>query len=162
MTARPVALLLVVAAVAAYAGLALPARRAAADLGDEYRRARERRRESSQRLSRTEHQLAARGRTTGKSAGQPSGEPLVSLRRAVLEAVKGSGVSNVRLSLSPGRAPVAASVHLSGEGRFEDVVRFTATVAPPGGTIVLDRVRLAPGPDMISLELDALSLEANP
>jgi hypothetical protein len=162
VTARPVALLLVAAAVAAYAGLALPARRAAADLGDEYRRVRERRRDASQRLSRTEHQLAARRSMTGGSAGQPPGEPLVSLRRAVLEAVKGSGVSNVRLSLSPGRAPVAASVHLSGEGRFEDVVRFTATVAPPGGTIVLDRVRFAPGPDTISLELDALSLEANP
>lgn len=162
MTARPAAFLLLTAAVAAYAGLALPARRAAADLGDDYRRARERRRDATQRLSRIERRPTARGSALRAPDGQPSSEPLVSLRRAVLESVQGSGVSNVRLSLSPGRAPVAASIHLSGEGRFEDVVKFAAAVAPPGGNIVLDRVRFAPGPDTIFLELDALSLEANP
>jgi hypothetical protein len=161
VTARPVALVLLAAALATYAGLALPTRRAAADLGDEYRRARERRRDASQRLSRMERRQATRANSTGVPGGS-SGEPLVALRREILEAVKGSRVSNVRLSLNPGHAPVAASVHLSGEGRFEDVVRFTGTVAPPGGSIVLDRVRFAPGLDTISLELDAMSLEANP
>lgn len=161
MSARPLAFLLLTAAAAGYAGLALPAQRAAADLGDDYRRARERRRDATQRLSRIERQPAAQGGARRGPEG-PSSEPLVSLRRSVLESVDGSGVSNVRLSLSPGRAPVAASVHLSGEGRFEDVVRFTAAVAPPGGRVVLERVRLAPGPDTIFLELDALSLEGNP
>ena len=161
MTARAVALLLLAAALAAYGGVALPARRAAAALGDDYRRARDRRREATLRLSALQREQAARQVAARSSAGS-GGEPLVALRRAVLESVKGSGVSNVRLSLNPGRPPVAASVHVSGEGRFEDVVRFTAAVAPPGGGVVLDRVRFTPGPEAILLELDALSFEARP
>ena len=160
MTPRPVAFLLLTAAAAAYIGLALPARRAAADLGDDYRRARVRRRDAALRLSRIERQETARA--PRRSGSQFSSEALVALRRSVLESVKASGVSKVRLSFSPGRTPVAASVHLSGEGRFEDVVKLSAGLAPPGSGIVLDRVRFAPGSDTILLELDALSLEGSP
>ena len=163
MKARPVALLLAAAAAVVYFGLALPTRRAAADLGDEYRRARERRREASRRLSRAEREGPRRlvGRTH-EPASQPAPDVLMALRHSVLKSVQASRVSNVRLSVNPGRGPVAATVHLSAEGRFEDVVSLSGAVAPAGSGIVLTRVRISPAGDAILLDLDALSLGEEP
>lgn len=164
MTARALALLLVVIAASAYVAIALPARRATADLGDDYRRARERRRDATLRLSRIGRQGTVRARAAAprKASGEDQSAALVALRLSVLESIGTSGASNVRLAVSPGRAPVAASVHLSAQGRFDDLVRLAAAVARPGSGIVLDRVHLAPGADTISLELEALRLEGYP
>jgi hypothetical protein len=163
VTVRPLALLLAAAAAGVYFGWALPARRAAADLGDEYRRVRERRRETAQRLSRTEREgLARLVRRTSASASQPNTDALMTLRRSVLQSIQASRVSNVHLSVSPGRGPVAATVHLSAEGRFEDVVGLSGAVAPAGSGIVLARVRISPAAGAILLDLDALSLGEGP
>jgi len=164
VTPRVVALVLLVLAAGAYVGVALPTRRAAADLGDDYRRARERRREAAQRLSRIDRRGISRARAAlpRPVTGEGPSAALVALRLSVLESVRESGVSRVSLAVSPGRPPVAASVHLSASGRFDDLVQLSAAVARPGSGIVLDRVRLVPGSDSISLELDALRLEGNP
>jgi hypothetical protein len=163
MRARPAALLLAATAAVVYFGLALPARRAAADLGDEYRRIRERRREAAQRLSRTEREgLGRLVRRTQASTREPPTDALMSLRRSVLKSIQASGVSNVRLSVNPGRGPVAGTVHLSAEGRFDEVVSLSGAVAPPGSGIVLARVRISPAADTIALDLDALSLGEGP
>jgi hypothetical protein len=163
MTTRPLALLIAALAAVVYFGFALPARRAAADLGDEYRRARERRREAAQRLSRTGREdLSRLARRTPVSAGEPGTEALIALRRSVLESIKASRVSTVHLSVGPGRSPVVATVHLTAQGRFEDVVSLSAAVAPAGSGIVLGRVRFSPSADAILLDLDALSLGGRP
>ena len=164
MTARRGAVILLMVAAAIYAGLALPARRAAAEAGDEYRRARERRREAFGRLARIERLEAARQRAaasvTASPAATQAGSAPVALRRSVLASLEGSGASNVRLAVHAGRRPVAATFQLSARGPFLEAVRLAGHVARPGTGIVLQSVRFTPNAADVSFELNGVTVEA--
>jgi hypothetical protein len=165
---RRIAILLLVIAGAIYAGFALPARKAATDAGEEYRRARDRRREALARLVQLERQDAARQRAVAAmasmaaAAAERPGSALIALRRSVLASIEGSGASNVRLAVQPGRPPVAATVQLSAEGSFADAVQLAGKVARPEMGIVLQSVRLTPYASGVRLELEGVSLGALP
>jgi hypothetical protein len=49
-------------------------------------------------------------------------------------------------------------VHLTGEGSFEDVLRFAGQVAGPGTGLLLEQVQLETQQDRVGLSLQALGL----
>jgi hypothetical protein len=157
---RPlVGVLLVVTAVLVHAGFVLPTQRAATDIGDDYRRARQRRREAVERLNRAERLRASRARATAAMAPESNGEgSLLDFRRSVLSSLRGHSVSSVRLSVVSGRPPVFARVTLSAEGSFSDVIGLTGSLVGAGTGLVLDQVRVRPGPLGAAVELEALRL----
>lgn len=161
MTARILAGLLLVGALLIYMGAALPMRRAAAATGDDYRRARDARRTSVTRLAEAERREAAHRAALLLVAPPEAGsekEVLGALRRSVIASLDEARVSKVHLSISPGRAPVRASLQLSAEGEFQDVVRLSGRIARPGSGLTLDRVRLDPTANGVALQLEGLSL----
>ena len=167
MNARRLAAALLAVAAIVYGGLALPARRSAVAAGDEYRRARDRRREALARLDQLQRREATRQRAAAALAvGSESPPPdpggmLVAVRRSVLASLAGSGTSNVRLVVQPGRPPVAATFQLAAEGPFADAVRLAGHVARPGMGIALQTVRFSPRPTGVLLELDGLRLRGD-
>jgi hypothetical protein len=68
----------------------------------------------------------------------------------------------VRLGVSPARGPYAARVRLSAEGPFAQVVSLAGLLARPERGLVLERVRLAPRGQRVSLELEGVTLGASP
>ena len=167
MNARRLAAALIIVAAVVYVGFALPARLAAVAAGDEYHRARDRRREALARLDQLERRQAARRRAAAALAGaSASPSPgasgsLVALRRSVLASLAGSGTSNVRLVVQAGRPPVAATLQLSAEAPFADAVRLAGHVARPGMGIALQTVRFTPRTTGVLLEMDCLSLRGD-
>jgi hypothetical protein len=164
VTARILAGLLILGALLVYMGVALPMHRAAAATGDDYRRARDARRTSVTRLAQAERREAARRAALQLVAPPEAGsekEALSALRRSVIASLSEARVSNVRLNITPGRPPVRASLQLSAEGEFQEIVRLSGQIARPGSGLTLDRVRLNPTASGVNLELEGLSLGAS-
>jgi hypothetical protein len=165
MTARILAAFLLVAALLVYVVVALPMRRAADASGDEYRRARDARRASVARLAQAERREAARKAAlvlvTPPQAGGEK-EAMGALRRSVIASLGEARVSNVRLNITPGRPPVRATLQISAEGDFQEVVRLSGRIVRPGSGLTLDRVRLDPTATGVTLQLEGLSLGATP
>jgi hypothetical protein len=173
MIVRVLAMALLLAAGFGYAGLAVPARRDAASVQDEYARARDERQRLRARLAELERRSQARARAPaaiGGAPGRPStaqggarGRELpASVRRAVLGVVDGAHLSGVQLSVSAGRSPVGAKVRLTAEGRFADLVPLAGrlTSGPPG--LVLERVRMSPKEGRVVADVEAFRLEDAP
>jgi hypothetical protein len=158
MRRRSIGALLAVVAAVAYLGFVLPARRAAADAGDEDRRARERKREALARLARVERVRASRQKAASTLGAAPGGVSLVELRKSVLASLAQHSLSDVHLRVIEGRAPVLARVSVSAEGSFIDVVSMTGGLVRAGGGLVLDRVRVHPRGQGVVVELEALRL----
>jgi hypothetical protein len=158
MTARWMAAVLFVAAAGLYVGVARPAERLAGAAGDEYRKARDERREIRTRLTQLERRDAARRRAARVlGTASPSGEESVRrVRRSVVQVLSAVKVGGIRLSVQPGRAPVGARVRLSAQGSYDEIVRLCAGLARPETGLVLNRVDLRPTSAGTSLEVDAL------
>jgi type II secretory pathway component PulM len=161
---RWIGLALLAAAIVLYVGVARPAQREAAAAGDEYRRARDERRDARARLQRLERRVPAlRAADAAAPAPAAPGERVRVVRRAVVRTVEEAGLSPVRLSVRPGRPPAEVSVQLGAEGSFDEVVRFGGLVARPETGIVLQAFRLAPGHGRVTtVELDAVALGGQP
>lgn len=147
-----------------YVAVARPLESRALAAGEEYRRARDQRRDARARVAELERRAAARARAAAilAAARNAPGGGVREVRRGVVDIVTRAGVSSVRLGVRPGRPPVSASVSLSAEGPFADVVRLTGELARPGSGLVLDRVRLVSRPPRIGLDVDASGLGAGP
>jgi hypothetical protein len=164
MTARIAAGVLLVASLAVYLAVTLPLQSRAAAASEQYRKARDERRDARLRLAELERREAARTRATAALAaarGAPAGG-VRDVRRGVVDLVNRSRLSGVRFGVRPGRPPATASVTLSAEGTFDDVVRLTADLARTGQGLVFDRVRLVARPPRVGLDLDAVGLGATP
>jgi hypothetical protein len=156
---RWIAAVLLLAAAGLYVGVARPAQKLAGQAADEYRRARDERREIRSRLTQLERRDAARRRAARVlEAPSASGEEAVRrVRRSVVHALAGVSVGGTRLSVQPGRAPVGARVHLSTEGPFEEILRLCASLARPEAGLILDRVSMHPtAGGATALDVDAL------
>jgi hypothetical protein len=159
---RWVGIALALAAGVVVLGFVLPTRRAVSQAGDDFRRARERRQDAMARLGRVERARASRARATSVLAAAPGGGTLVDVRKAVLASLDQHALSDVRLSVVAGRPPVRARVSVRADGSFTDVVRATGGLVRAGTGLVLDRVRVHPGPRGVAVELEALRLESGP
>jgi len=160
MKIRLAGLVLLLLAAVLYGAGALRLDAQAAAASDEYRRARDERRDVRARLAQIERREAARARAmdllTAARNAPPSG--VREVRRGVVELVNRARVSGVRLGVRPGRPPASAAVALSAEGTFTDVVRLTGELARAGRGLVLDRVRLVSRPPRVGLDVEASGL----
>ena len=164
MSVRVAGLVLLLLAVVLYVGGALRLESEAATASEEYRRARDQRREVRSRLAELERREAARARAVASLAAArntPAGG-LREVRRGVVDLVTRSHVSAVRLGVRPGRPPASTAVALSAEGSFGDVVRLTGELARAGNGLVLDRVRLFSRAPRVGLDVEASGLGGAP
>jgi hypothetical protein len=162
MTARIAGLVLLLGASLCYVGLVRPARRDLALVQDDFARSRDERERLRARMADLERRVQVRARITAAGPEPGRGDSASRLRNAVLRVVDASRVSGVTLSVSAGRVPVAAKVHLTAEGRFADLVPLTGRLVsgPPG--LVLERLRLTPVAGRIVADLEAFRLEGAP
>lgn len=158
MNARWIAAALVAAGIGLYATAAIPMQRQAAEAADEYRLARNESRDIRSRLARLERRDAAQGRAAAALALATPADTVRAVRRSVVRTLQGAKVSGVRLGVVASRAPYSAKVHLTATGAFPDVMRLSAFLARPETGVVLDRVRLSPRGDVVTLDLDAVTL----
>jgi hypothetical protein len=156
---RAIAALMTVLALGLHFGLTARNREAAAAASDEFRRVREEKREVAQGLARKLRLEDAR-RRTGRLVPSESGvTPARAARLQVVRSLQGSGLSRVRLGVTPSaRPPVAVSVRLTGEGSFEEVVRLAGDVARPGSGLLFQKVGLQTSDDRVGLLLQAAGL----
>jgi hypothetical protein len=159
MRLRVVAVLLLLAALAVHVAWTRPFRADASAAAEEYRQVRDERRRAAADLAR-DARLAAAPTRVGVLPGADQGAPRAA-RRLVVGALASSGVATVKLRVTPGgRAPIGATVHLTGVGSLDDVARFTAELARPGNGIVLSSVGLTPRDGDVQLSFEALGLGA--
>jgi hypothetical protein len=161
VSARLVAGLLVLAAAAVHLGLTTRYRAQAAAAADEFRQVRDERRRVAARLAQKMRLEDAR-RRAGQLPAEGERGPLTPARAARLQIVRsleGSGMERVRLGVAPSLLPPqSVKVRFTGEGSFEDVVRFAGHVARPGSGFLLQEVALDTRQDRVGLSLEAMGL----
>jgi hypothetical protein len=162
MIARGLGISLLVLAGLGWAGLVLPARREQAAARDEFARAREERQRLRLQVAELERRVRVRARITAAPLDGGGSAAVADVRRSVLRAVDASRVSGVNLAVSAGRAPVAARVRLSAEGRFSEVVPLTGLLAGGPPALVLDRVRLSLAQSGVAADVEGFRLGAGP
>ena len=163
MTAARIAgLALMFGAGLGYVGLVRPARGDLAAAEHDFARAREERERLRARTADLERRVHVRARITGAGPEPGQGDSAGRLRNAVLQVVDASRVSRVTLSVSAGRVPVAAKVHLTAEGRFADLVPLTGRLVSGPPALILERLRLTPSAGRIVVEVDGFRLERTP
>lgn len=161
MRAHVAAALLVLAALGVHLGFTARYRAQAASSADDFRRVRDQRREVNSRLAQ-KVRLEDAQRRAGRLPAEGERGPLTPARAARLQVVRslqGSGIERVHLGVAPApRSPQSVNVRLSGEGSFEDVVRFAGEVARPGSGLLLQQVALDTQQDRVGLSLEAMGL----
>lgn len=156
MRMRLLALALLAAAAAIHVLVTLPAQRQAAADGAEYRRVREQRRLVQARLARLERAEQLRRQAAAVFAAPAPEETVRLARRSLIASLDGLPLSNVRISVRPGRDDVAAVVTLTAEGGFDEVVQFSGHVVRPGSGLVLQTVAFTTRQRVVSLTVDAV------
>jgi hypothetical protein len=159
-----VALALLAATAAVYAGLTLPLQRKAAAAADAYRGARDQRREARARLHEAQRRESALRRAAppaGAAASFPR-DPVGQTRHGIVTSLEGAGLSGVRLAVRPARPPAAALIRLGGEGAFADVVRLTGELVRPGTGVVLEKLQLTGQDSRVAVRLEGVGLQAAP
>jgi len=157
VNARVAAGVLLALAAVTYFGVAVPLRTRAEAGRAEFRQAREQRRQSRVRLVSLERRRAARERAAAflASARSATGDTSSMVRRAVVRSLEAARVSDVTLSVRPGRPPAGAAVSLSAQGSFADVMRLLATLARPETGLVFENVQLLPRPGGLIVQVQA-------
>ena len=164
MKVRVAGLVLLLLAVALYVAGAVRLESEAAAASDEYRQARDRRRDARSRLAQLERREAARARAIAILAAArnaPAGG-VREVRRGIVDLVTRSSVAGVRLGVRPGRPPASAAVALSAEGSFADVMSLARELSRAGRGLVLGRVRLEARSSRVGLDLEASGLGSPP
>jgi hypothetical protein len=155
VSARVVAFALLLIAAGLAGGVALPLRARASALQEEARRAR-------QQSEQLRAQLADRQRRLGALAAVEGTNDPGSLRRSVIASLQGAPLSQVRIDVQPAKQPVAASLKLSAEGGFAEVVALSGRLARPGTGIVLARFSMSPRPAGVRVDVTGNGLGARP
>lgn len=153
MRARALAALLALAALGVHFGLTATYRARAERAADEYRRVRDERRQITSRVAQAVRLQDAQRRARRLPAAGIELTPARAARLQVVRSLEGSGIQRVRLGVAPGR--LAASVRLTGEGSFDDVVRFAGEVVRPGSGLLLRQVALQAKAEAVGLTLEA-------
>jgi len=142
-----------------YFGVVSPMRREVAATLEEYRKVRDQKHETQALLGKLEQREASRQLAASLLRKEAhGGDSIASVRRSVLASVEDPSISGVRLFVSPGRAPVVATVQLSAEGTAGAVERMSGHVARPGTGLVLERAHFASRSVGLSVELNGFSV----
>jgi hypothetical protein len=157
--ARLAAALLALAALGVHLGFTSRYRAQASAAADEFRQVRDERRQVGSRLAQKVRLEDAQRRAGRLPAAEGGVTPTRAARLQVVRTLEGSGVSRVRLGVSPVlRSPLAVNVRLTGEGSFEDVLKFAGDIARPGSGLLLQQVGLETQNERVALSLDAMGL----
>ena len=162
MMLRTVGSVLLLGAGLGYAAIVVPARHELTAAQDGFAQARDERQRLRARVAELERRVQVRARVAAAPPESGRGESAGRLRRAVLSEVEGSRVSGVQLSVSAGRAPVAAKVHLILEGSFPDVLPLTGRLVSGAPGLVLERLRLSPKDQRVVADLEGFRMEGGP
>jgi hypothetical protein len=159
VNARLLAGALALAAVLVQFGLAAPFRLRASASADEFRRVRDERQQVAVRLAQKVRLEEAQRRTGRLPAADGARTPTRAARQHVVNALADSGVSRVRLGVTPSaRPPLAVTVRLTGEGGFDDVVKLTGTIAGAGTGLLLQQVAFETRDARVGLTLEAVGV----
>ena len=139
-----------------YVGVAVPARRAAAQAEAELLRVQTAMEPLRRRVAESEPRRAAED--AWRQARQRSDGSVTGLRRLLLEAVAGAPVSGVRLSVSAAASPLAARTRFAALGSFTDLVGVSERLIGPGTAVVPERLRWSRTGSDLTLELDGVVL----
>lgn len=155
MRPRVLAGLLVAAAALAHLGFTLPARSRSRLAALELRRVLGAQQDARAQLAAAQRRHASRVRALEAVAesAAPREEALADTRRMLVEAASGAGVSDLRLSLRPGVAPVTAVVRVSARGSFDQAMRLSALLLEPRRGLVVEQARFRPSVSGVDLEL---------
>jgi hypothetical protein len=160
VNARLVAGGLALAALVVHFGLAVRYREQASAAADAFRRLRDERHKVSGRLAQEQRLEDAQRRAGRLTTTEGSPTPTRAARLQVLRSLEGSGVTQVRLGVSPAGRPLSVNVRLSGEGSYDEVVKLSGDVARAGTGLLLQQVALENREDRVILSLEAVGLEA--
>jgi hypothetical protein len=150
------ALVLLLLAGALYAGVAVPARRAAARL--EAERARVEAEADPLRRQVAEGEPQRLAEQAWREAAERSDGSVTAVRHRLLQSVGAAPISRVRLSVAPAKPPLAARTHFAALGSFPDLVSLSERLIGPRTGVVPERLRLSPSGSQMSLELDGVVL----
>jgi len=114
------------------------------------------------RVERAERQRAAEESVRRASPRSASGDPVVALRRSLLETLKGAPVEDVRLTVAPAASPLAARATLSADGRFEDLAKLSERLLGPDGGLLPEELQWRPKDAGATLDLRAVALPGTP
>lgn len=157
MKTRVLVLGLLAAAAAVHVLVTVPLQRRAATDGDQFRRMRDERRLAQARLSRFQRGETLRRQAAGLLAGAAAEDAVRLVRRSLIASLDRADVSKVRVSVRPGsRDHVAATVTLTAEGDFDDVVRLSSQVVRNGSGLLLQAVTFSPRPPVVGVAVEAL------
>jgi hypothetical protein len=149
---------LLAASAIAFVGVARPAQRRLAVASEEHGRIWSERRAARQRLQELERHQAARTQAlAGLRSSVDTADP-TGLRASIVESLKTLPVTDVRLSVRPGRPPTGATVQLGATGRFADVVRASGHLARAGSGLALESVSFLPRGGLVVLQIEGGSL----
>jgi len=147
--------LLLLLAVGAYVGIAVPARQTR----DEVRRDCDRAREERERLRERVAELERQGAVSGRASLSDAAAAVRALRRSLLRATAGLPVEAVQISAAAGeRGAVGARGRLAAEGRLGDVLRLTTRLTSPSSGLLVERVGLAEAHGRVRLEVEGLGV----
>jgi hypothetical protein len=150
------ALVLLLVAGGLYGGVAVPARRAAAQAEADLLRIQTAMMPLRRQVAEGEPQRAAED--AWREAGQPSDGSVTGLRRLLLQAVAGAPVSGVRLSISAATATLPARTRFAAVGSFADLVGLSERLIGPGTAVVPERMRWSRTGSDLAFELDGVVL----
>ena len=156
MDRRVPALVLLLLAGGLYGGVAVPARRAGAQLEAELARIRAEGEILRRRVAEGEPQRAALD--AWRQTGPRADGSLTGLRRLLLQSVAGAPVSGVRLSVVAANPPLAARARLAALGSFSNLVGLSERLIGPRTGVVPERLRFARAGSESTFELDGVVL----
>lgn len=163
MKARLLAAGLLLAAAAVWGFVGRPLRREAQDLGDEYRRLRDERRQVESHTGSVQRAEAARRRALSALASSPGGA-LQNARRAAIQCLADAELGEVRIGVKPAKLGSAegAQVRIQGAGSFTEVVRLASQLTKEPAGLLLDQVTLAPRGERVEVTIEAYGLGGKP
>jgi len=151
--------LLLAAAGLLHFAVTLPARSAAQAAWSEHRTLWAQQKATRQQLAGAERrEMRLRKAVALASTAGPAGGQLAWLRVAVLDSLSQVPVSGVKLEVRAAASPLSASVHVTAQGAWDNLLRLAARVTDPPAALVLDHVRLSSGSSGLQIDLDAVRL----
>jgi hypothetical protein len=158
VTARVIALAMIVLAAALHLGVAGPLRAQAAADADAFGAARVARRDAASRLAALQRRNQARSRAVAavQGAAEDPAATTRAVRRSVAQAVEGARAKDVHLAIRPGRTGVEVAV--TARGSVDDVLDLTAALARPESGVVLDRALFQRSEGEITLSVQGLGI----
>jgi hypothetical protein len=114
------------------------------------------------RVERAQRQRAAEESVRRAAPRASSGDPVVGLRRSLLDTLRGASVEDVRLTVSPASAPLAARARLSADGRFQDLASLAGRLLSPEAGLLPEELQWRPRDARTTMDLHAVVLPAAP